>query len=170
MSVPHPLDLVKVHILASCKCATYQVRGVEHCPWRGAPCQGPWRLYAQCYFYNCTTLTSLLLQRKALYTLGEDYHGDILLLLCCCVVLCYAVFPQVPVGVSSALGYLHLGQVARVKVPSHLLGQAVADDEGALGWVGGVGRGGAHASIIPYAPTGITFFIASPVRLRHAGP
>jgi hypothetical protein len=38
--------------------------------------------------------------------------------------------PQVPVGLSCALGYLHLGQVARVKVPPHLMEQAVTDIEG----------------------------------------
>jgi hypothetical protein len=37
----------------------------------------------------------------------------------------------VPVGLSSALGYLHLGQVARIKVPQHLMEQAAADDTGA---------------------------------------
>jgi hypothetical protein len=31
---------------------------------------------------------------------------------------------QVPLGVSAALGYLHLGQVAKVKVPSHLVGSS----------------------------------------------
>jgi hypothetical protein len=34
------------------------------------------------------------------------------------------------VGVSSALGYLHLGQVARVKLPPHLMEQTVTDTHG----------------------------------------
>lgn len=33
-------------------------------------------------------------------------------------------------GLSAALGYLHLGQVARVKVPPHLLEQTVTDVSG----------------------------------------
>lgn len=37
---------------------------------------------------------------------------------------------QVPVGLSSALGYLHLGQMAKVKVPAHLMTQGAADDSG----------------------------------------
>lgn len=41
---------------------------------------------------------------------------------------------QVPVGLSSALGYLHLGQVARVKVPPHLMEQTIGDTGG---WVCG---------------------------------
>ncbi|WIA34406.1 hypothetical protein OEZ86_012742 [Tetradesmus obliquus] len=38
--------------------------------------------------------------------------------------------PTVPLGLSSALGYLHLGQVARIKVPPHLMQQGAADDTG----------------------------------------
>lgn len=37
---------------------------------------------------------------------------------------------QMPLGVSSALGYLHLGQLARVKVPPHLLETGVHEDDG----------------------------------------
>jgi hypothetical protein len=35
-----------------------------------------------------------------------------------------------PLGMSAALGYLHLGQVARVKVPPHLMEQTVTDITG----------------------------------------
>eukprot|EP00775_Hariotina_reticulata_P008917 gene8917-9094_t len=36
----------------------------------------------------------------------------------------------VPLGLASALGYMHLGQLARVKVPQHFMHEAVKQEDG----------------------------------------
>lgn len=43
---------------------------------------------------------------------------------------CFMVHLQVPLGLASALGYMHLGQLARVKVPQHFMHEAVKQEDG----------------------------------------